>query len=63
MGEVSRGDASVLDGASLFRLKELTLVEPNLEEAPFDEFCGNIVMGSTAPSIRLTDPTILSHLT
>jgi len=32
------------------------LVEPHLEEAPFGEFCGDIVMGNDTPNIRHTDP-------
>ena len=32
------------------------MVKPYLEEAPFTEFCGDVVMGSTTPSIRLIDP-------
>jgi len=38
MGEISRGDVSVLEDDSLSCSKELTLVEPHLEEAPFVEF-------------------------
>jgi len=56
MGDTSRGDVSVLEDASLLRSKEHALVEPHLEETPFVEFCGNIVMGSDTPSIRHTDP-------
>ena len=32
------------------------MVEPYLEEAPFEEPCSDIVMGSVAPSIGLIDP-------
>jgi len=32
------------------------LVEPFLEEAPFEELCGDTVMGSAAPNIGLIDP-------
>jgi len=32
------------------------LVESCFKEAPFEEICGDIVMGSVAPSIGLTDP-------
>jgi len=56
MGETSKGDVSVLEDASLLRSKELTSVEPHLEEAPFAEFCGDIAMDSDTPSIRHTDP-------
>ena len=37
MGDISRGDASVLDNASLLRSKDLTLIEPYLKEAAFEE--------------------------
>ena len=40
---MSRGDVSVLEDYSLSWSKELTLVEPHLEEAPFVEFCGDVV--------------------
>ena len=56
MGEISRSDVSVLEDDSLNQSKELTLVEPHLEEAPFVEFCDDIVMGSDTPSIEHTDP-------
>jgi len=56
MGETSRGDVSVLKDASLLRLKKPTLVMPHLEEAPFVEFCGEVVMGSDAPGIEHNDP-------
>ena len=32
------------------------MVEPHLEEAPFAEFCGDVVMGTDNPSIEHTDP-------
>ena len=32
------------------------MVEPCLEKAPFEELCGDIVMGSTTPAIRLINP-------
>jgi len=56
MGETSGGDVSVLEDASLFRSKELTLVEPHLEEAPFVELCGDLVLGINTPSIEHIDP-------
>jgi len=56
MGETSGGDVSVLEDASLIRSKELTLVEPHLEEAPFVEFCGDLVMGVDTPSIERINP-------
>ena len=51
----SRGDASVLEDALLLRAKELTLIEPDLDEAPFEEFCGDVMIGNVAPSIGQTD--------
>jgi len=56
MGEISNGDTTVLEDASFLRSKELTLVEPHLEVAPFAEFFGDIIMGSDSPSIEHTDP-------
>ena len=56
MGEIFRGDVSVLDDTSLLRSKELTLVRLHLEEAPFEELCGELVMGTDTPSIGPTDP-------
>ena len=61
MGDISIGDVSVLEDDSLSWSKELTLVKPHLEEAPFEEFCGDVVMGTDTPSIKYTDP--MSHLT
>jgi len=45
------GDVNVLYDASLLRSKELTLVKPHLEEAPFVELCGDLVMGIDTLSI------------
>ena len=56
MGEIFRGDVSVLEDTSLLRSKQLTLVEPHLPEAPLEELCGDLVMGTDTPSIRPTDP-------
>ena len=56
MGEISRGDVSVVEDGSLTWSKALTLVEPHLEEAPFVEFSGDFVMGTDTPSIEHTDP-------
>jgi len=56
MGEISRGDIGVLQDDSRSWSKELTLVAPYLEEAPSVEFCGDIVMRSTTPSIGLINP-------
>jgi len=63
MGEISRGDVSILEDDLLSWSKELTLVEPHLEEAPFMEFCGDVVIGTNTPSIKHTDPICnVSHL-
>ena len=56
MGEISRGDVSVLEDDSLSWSKELTLVEPHLEEASFAKFCGEVVMDTDTPSIEHADP-------
>ena len=32
------------------------MVEPHLEEAPFTEFCGDVVMGTDTPSIEHIKP-------
>jgi len=56
MGDISRGDASDLEDDSLDWSKELCLLEPYLEEAPFKKFYGDIVMGSDTPSIGHTKP-------
>jgi len=55
MGEPSSGDVSIIEGDSLNKSNELCLVEPFLEEDPFDEFYGDIMVGSIAPSIGLID--------
>ena len=44
MVETSRGDVSILEDDSLDQLKELCLVELYLEEAHFEEFCGDIMI-------------------
>jgi len=54
MDEPSRGDVSPIEDDSLGWLKELTLVQPYLEEAPF-EFCDDVVMSRAAPSIGHID--------
>jgi len=46
---------SILEDNSLSWPKELTLVAPHLEEAPFVEFCGDIMMHSNTPSTGLID--------
>jgi len=56
MGETSRGDVSILKDASLVWLEAPVLVAPHLEEAPFAEFYGDIMMGSDNPRIEHTDP-------
>jgi len=56
MGETSNCDVSVLEDDSLNRSKELCLVEPYLKEAPFEEFCDEIVMGSDPHSSGNTYP-------
>jgi len=56
MGQTCKGNVSILEDGSLLRSKELTLVEPHLEETHFAEFCSDIVMGSGTPSVGHTDP-------
>ena len=56
MGKTSKGNVSVLEDDSLDQSKKLCLVEPYLKQAPFEEFCGDIVMGSDTPSIGHTKP-------
>ena len=56
MGETSGGDVNVLEDASLLKSKELTLFDPHLEEAPFVELCGDLVMGIDTPRIEHIDP-------
>jgi len=48
--------ASVLEDDSRSWLKEITLVASHLEEAPFVEFCGDIVMDTDTSSIEHIDP-------
>ena len=69
MCELFRGDASVLENASLLRLKELTLIEPCLQEAPFKELCGDIdgqchscIEHTDSISFELLDSTPISSL-
>jgi len=54
MGEPSKGDASVIEDDSLVWLKELTLFEPYLKEAPFEQLCGDALV-RPAPTTRLID--------
>jgi len=56
MGEIYGRDASVLKDDSLDPSKELSLVASYLDEAPFEEFGGDIVMGSDAPNIGHIKP-------
>ena len=55
MGESSKGYASVIEDDSLDWSKEPSLVEPYLEQAPFGELCGDVMMGSATPSNRHID--------
>jgi len=61
MGETSTSDVSVLEGAHLFGQTPV-LVEPCPKEAPFEELCGDIVMGSATPGIGLIDPICIKPL-
>jgi len=63
MGETSRGDDNVIEDVSLLRSKELTLVVPHLEEPPFVEFDGDLVLNSDTPSIEHINPIALNYLT
>jgi len=56
MGEISHGGASSIEDDSLSWSEETLLVEPFLEEAPFEELCGDTMMGSFTPNIGLIDP-------
>jgi len=51
VGETYGGDVRPLEDASLFRSKELALVEPHLEE-----LCCDLVMGTDTPSLGPTAP-------
>jgi len=53
MDEFSKTDASVIEDDFLAWSKELTLVEPSLEQIPFEELCGDDVMASAIPTIGL----------
>ena len=53
---ISRRDTSIPEDDSLVQSKELSLVRSYPEEAPFEEFCGHIVMGSETPSVGHIDP-------
>ena len=56
MGETSQGDASSVEDVSLSWLGGLTLVEPYLEEAPFEGLCDDSLVVGAAPSIEHIDP-------
>ena len=56
VGEISGGDVRTLEDVSLSWSKEFQLVEPHLEEAPFVEFYGDLVMGTDTLSTGSTDP-------
>jgi len=45
-GEPSKDNFSVIKDDSLARSNELTLVEPYVVEAPFEDLCGDDVMFS-----------------
>jgi len=55
VGEISTSDASTIDDASLGWSNEFTLVEPCLDEAPFEELCGDDIMVRDTPSIGHTN--------
>jgi len=55
MGEISRGDASDIEDNSQGWLEGITLYEPCLEEAPFEELCGDNLMVRGNPSVVDTD--------
>jgi len=56
MGEISKSDVSILEDDSLRLSKGLTLIKPHLEEPPFVEFCGDVVMDTNTHNIKDTDP-------
>ena len=62
MGEIYEHDANVLEDDSLDRSKELSLVMSYLEEALFEEFYGDIMMGSDTLSIKHIEPICISSL-
>jgi len=63
MGEKTKGDIRDIKDFSPERLKQLCLAEPCLEEAPFVELYGHIVMGSATSSIGLIDSIRIDLLT
>ena len=56
MGETSRGDASSVEDDLPSWSGGLILVEPYLEEAPFEELCDDSLVVGVAPSIDHIDP-------
>ena len=62
VGETSGGDVRTLADVSLSRSKEFKLVAPHLEEAPFVELYGDLVMGTDTRSTGTTDPIGNEHL-
>ena len=56
MGETSGGDVRTLEDVSLSWSKEFQLVEHHLEEAPFVDCYGDLVMGTDTLSTGSTDP-------
>jgi len=56
MGETSRGDASLVEDVLLSWSGGLTLVEPYLEEALFEELCDDSLVVGAAPRIEHIDP-------
>ena len=53
--ETSRGDPSSVEDLLLSWLGGLTLVEPYLEEAPFEELCDDSLVVGATPSIEHVD--------
>ena len=53
--------ANAIEDDSLAWSKELILIEPYLEEAPFKDLCGDDVMGTT-PSIGHIDSICIDLL-
>jgi len=55
MGELFRGDSSFIENDSLVQSNERSLVGPYLKDAPFEEFCGDVLMGSATLGIGHID--------
>jgi len=56
MGEFFKGDASFVKDDMLDWSKESTLIELFLEEAPFQQSCGDSVVVGATPSNEHIDP-------